>query len=117
MGGEKKKLSGESKVFLSEWNQSEVLRVPGGRPRGAPPNCDLSPAWSTRMFCNTQHDYSKFDLASFVSNGVPRVRESSGGNITSIGYLQVWYFQPGGVPVESWNSFCLLCNNPWDLSL
>ena len=39
------------------------------------------------------------------------------GNITSIGYLQVRYFQPGGVPVESWNSFYLLCNNLCDFSL
>ena len=26
-----------------------------GGPRGAPPNCDLSPAWSTRMCGNSPH--------------------------------------------------------------
>ena len=69
------------------------------------------------MLSNTPHDYGEFDLAFFVANGVPRVRESSGGKLTSIGYLQVRYFQHGGVPVESYNSFCLLCNILCDFSL
>ena len=80
-------------------------------------NCDLSRASSVRMPCNTSHDYRKIDLAFFVVNGAPRVRGCPGGKITSIGDLQVRYFQPGGVPVESYNSFYLLCNNLCDSSL
>ena len=64
-------------------------------------NCDLSSALEARMFSNRPHYYRKFDLAVFVVNGVPRVQESPGGKLTSIGDLQVRYFQPGGVPVES----------------
>ena len=57
------------------------------------------------MSWNSAHDFNEFDLAVFVVNGVPRVQGSPGGKITSIGDLQVRYFQPGGVPVESGNYF------------
>ena len=45
------------------------------------------------------------------------MRGCPGGKLTSIGDLQVRYFQPGGVPVESYNSFYLLCNNLCHFSL
>ena len=57
------------------------------------------------MSADIPHDYRKFDLAFFVVNGVPRVQGCSGGKINSIADLQVWCFQPGGVPVESGNYF------------
>ena len=90
---------------------------PHGCPRGAPAKCDLSPASSIRMLDNKHHYYRKFDFAGSAVNGAPSMRGCPGGNITSIGDLQVRYFQPGGVPVESFNSFYLLCNNLCDSSL
>ena len=80
-------------------------------------NCDLSRASKARMPTNTPHYYRNIDFAVSAVNGAPSMRGCPGGKLTSIGDLQVRYFQPGGVPVESYNSFYLLCNNLCDFSL
>ena len=54
-------------------------------------NCDLSRPLKPRMSWNMPHDFNEFDVAFFVVNGVPRVRGSPGGKITSVGDLQVLY--------------------------
>ena len=64
-------------------------------------NCDLSRASSVRMPDNIHHYYRNIDFAVSAVNGAPSMRGCPGGKITSIGDLQVRYFQPGGVPVES----------------
>ena len=82
-------------------------------------NCDLSRPLKAQMSDNNiiQHYYRNIDFAVSAVNGAPSMRGCPGGKITSIGDLQVRYFQPGGVPVESYNSFYLLCNNLCDFSL
>ena len=59
----KKLLSGESKVFLSVWNWSEVLRGPGGC---ASLHKGPHPPQRTRMSRILSASYPIFDLASFV---------------------------------------------------
>ena len=50
-------------------------------------NCDLSRALEARMPANTPHYYRNIDFVVSASNGVPSVRGSPGGKITSIGNL------------------------------
>ena len=69
------------------------------------------------MLDNIPHYYRNIDFAVSAVNGAPSMRGCPGGKLTSIGDLQVRYFQPGGVPVESWDSFYLLCNILCDISL
>ena len=92
-------------------------RVPSWEPQRSSPNCDLSRPSSIRMSWNVPHYYRNIDFAVSAVNGAPRVRGCPGGKITSIGDLQVRYFRHGGVPVESWDSFCLLCNILCDFAL
>jgi len=79
-------------------------------PQRSSPKCDLSSASKARMWDNPPHYYRNIDFAVSAVNGAPRVRGCTGGKITSIGDLQVRYFQPGGVPVESGNPFSRLIN-------
>ena len=63
MGGAKKMLSGESKLFLGEWDRSEVIHAPGGC---ASLHKGPHPPRKVQLGLIALASYPIFDLASSV---------------------------------------------------